>query len=241
MGDFLYDDVLKDTLYSRLQLIEYDLDETAELFGYFEFNVTIDQVPASEVIKITATGEGLDLFGYGELTRINAVLNHGPDGSEIQNLNFTSQVYDLYGYGEVSDVEGSIRPGNYSFSIETYDALGYGETIIIALDIAERQNGYGVSLELDIDSFVASAECSANANVSEDLTVTSLDVNCSDDDLESDIEDIFDDTLVETLAIVQDENLLTTVNLTDEFDFVDETAPVYAGAFAPVDNDDWFI
>ena len=241
LGDFLYDSGLKDTLYSRLQLIEYDLDATAELFGYFQFNVTIDQAPGSEVIKIAAAGEGLDLFGYGELTRINAVLNHGPDGSEIQNLNFTSQVYDLYGYGEVSAVEGSISPGNYSFSIETFDALGYGETIIIALDIAARQNGYGVGLELDIDSPDVSADCSANASVSEDLTVTSLDVNCSDADLETDIEDVFDDTLVETLAIVQDEDLLATVNLTDEFDFVDETAPVYAGAFAPVDNDDWFL
>ena len=94
---------------------------------------------------------------------------------------------------------------------------------------------------LGVGSPMVSAECSANADVNEDLTVTSLDVNCSDDELESDIEDIFDDALVDTFAIVQDESLRGSVNLIDEFDFVDDTAPVYVGAFAPVDNDDWFI
>lgn len=241
LGELLYGNGLKDTLYSRLQLIEYDLNESVEVFGYFEFIVTIAQAPDSDGVRIALTGEGADLFGYGEFTRINGALNHDRDGSEIQFLDFSSEIYNLYGYGETSDIEGSIRPGNYSLSIETYDALGYNETIVLALDVAERQGGYGVTLEIDIDSSVVSADCTANAVVSDDLTVTSLDVNCSDDDLESDIEDIFDDALVESFAVVQDESLQGSFNITDEFDFVDETAPVYAGAFAPVDNDDWFI
>lgn len=241
LGELLYGNGLKDTLYSRLQLIEYDLNESVEVFGYFEFIVTIAQAPDSDGVRIALTGEGADLFGYGEFTRINGALNHDRDGSEIQFLDFSSEIYNLYGYGETSDIEGSIRPGNYSLSIETYDALGYNETIVLALDVAERQGGYGVTLEIDIDSSVVSADCTANAVVSDDLMVTSLDVNCSDDDLESDIEDIFDDALVESFAVVQDESLQGSFNITDEFDFVDETAPVYAGAFAPVDNDDWFI
>lgn len=241
LAELLYGNGLKDTLYSRLQLIEYDLNESVELFGYFEFLVTIDQAADADGVRIAVTGEGADLFGYGEFTSINAALNHDRDGSEIEFLDFSSEIYDLYGYGETSDLEGSIRPGNYSISIETHDALGYDETIVIALDIAERQGGYGVTLQLDIDSPDVSADCTANADVSDDLTVTSLDVNCSDADLESDIEDVFDDALVESLAVVQDENLQAPLNITDEFDFVDETAPVYAGAFAPVDNDDWFI
>ena len=241
LGELLYGNGLKDTLYSRLQLIEYDLNESAELFGYFEFTVTIDQAPDTDGVRIALTGEGADLFGYGEFTSIDAALNHDRDGSEIQFIDFSSEIYNLYGYGETSDVEGSIKPGNYSLSIETHDALGYDETIVLALDIAERQGGYGVILEIDIDSPDVSADCTANADVSDDLTVTSLDVNCSDADLESDIEDIFDDALVESLAVVQDESLQGSLNLTDEFDFVDETAPFYAGAFAPVDNDDWFL
>ena len=241
LGELLYGNGLQDTLYNRLQLIEYDLNETLELFGYFEFLVTIDQAADGDGVRIAVTGEGADLFGYYEITEINGALNHDRDGSEIEFLDFSSEIYDLYGYGETSDLEGSIRPGNYSISIETHDALGYDETIVIALDIAERRGGYGVTLELDIDSPDVSADCTANADVSDDLTVTSLDVNCSDADLESDIEDVFDDALVESLAVVQDENLQAPLNITAEFDFVDETAPVYVGAFAPVDNDDWFL
>ena len=241
LGELLYGNGLKDTLYGRLQLIEYDLNESVELFGYFEFRVAIDQAADADGVRIAVTGEGADLFGYGEWTSINAALNHDRDGSEIEFLDFSSEIYDLYGYGETSDVEGSIRPGNYSLSIETHDALGYDETIVIALDIAERQGGYGVTLELDIDSPDISADCTANADVSDDLTVISLVVNCSDPDLETDIEDVFDDSLVESLALVQDESLQAPLNITDEFDFVDETAPVYVGAFAPVDHDDWFI
>ena len=109
------------------------------------------------------------------------------------------------------------------------------------MTINERQNGYGVSLEIDLDSPDVSADCSANADLSEDLTVTSLDVNCSDDELERDLEEVFDELAVDALEIGQDENLLGTINLIDDFEFVDESAPVYAGAFAPVDNDDWFI
>ena len=75
--------------------------------------------------------------------------------------------------------------------------------------------------------------------MSEDLTVTSLDVNCSDDDLESDIEDIFDEVVDDVFEIVLDEGLLESVNVIDEYHIVDETAPEYAGAFAPVDNDVW--
>ena len=241
LGELLYGNGLKDTLYSRLQLIEYDLNESVEVFGYLEFIVTIAQTPDSDGVRIALTGEGADLFGYGEFTKINGALNHDRDGSEIQFLDFSSEIYNLYGYGETSDIEGSIGPGNYSLSIETYDALGYNETIVLALDVAERQGGYGVTLEIDVDSSTVSADCTANAVVSDDLTVTSLDVNCSDDDLERDIEDIFDDALVESFAVVQDESLQGSFNITDELDFVDETAPVYAGAFAPVDNDVWFV
>ena len=241
LGELLYGNGLQDTLYNRLQLIEYDLNETLELFGYFEFLVTIDQAADGDGVRIAVTGEGADLFGYGEFTEINGALNHDRDGSEIEFLDFSSEIYDLYGYGETSDLEGSIRPGNYGISIETHDALGYDETIVIALDIAERRGGYGVTLELDIASPSVSADCTANADVTDDLTVTSLDVNCSDPDLESDIEEVFDDALVESLAVVQDENLQAPLNITAEFDFVDETAPVYVGAFAAVDNDDWFI
>ena len=241
LAELLYGNGLKDTLYSRLQLIEYDLNESVELFGYFEFSVTIDQAADADGVRIAVTGEGADFFGYGEFTSINGALYHDRDGSEIQFIDFSSEIYNLYGYGETSDLEGSIRPENYRVSIETHDALGYDETIIVALDVAERPGGYGVTLEIDIDSPDVSADCTANADVRDDLTVTSLDVNCSDDDLESDVEDLFDEALVESLVIVQTESLQAPLNITDDFDFVDETAPVYAGAFAPVDNDDWFI
>ena len=152
LGELLYGNGLKDTLYSRLQLIEYDLNESLELFGYFEVLVTIDQAADGDGVRIAVTGEGADLFGYGEITEINGALNHDRDGSEIEFLDFSSEIYDLYGYGETSDLEGSIRPGNYGISIETHDALDSDETIILALDIAERRGGYGVTLELDIDS-----------------------------------------------------------------------------------------
>ena len=241
LGELLYGNGTKDTLYSRLQLIEYDLSTTSELFDYFEFTVTIDQEPDSDGVRFAVAGEGANLFGYDELTRIDALINHNPDGTEIQNLDFSTELYNYYGYGELSDVEGSIRPGNYDFSIETQNALGYNETIVLALAITERQNGYGVSLEIDIDSPTGSADCTANANVSDDLMITSLDVSCSDDDLESEVEDIFDDALLATLAVVQDDSLEAAVSLMDEFDFFDETAAMYAGAFAPVDNDDWFL
>lgn len=151
------------------------------------------------------------------------------------------ETYDLLGYDEQSIIEGAINPDSFNIRSETYNALGYSETITVDLTINERQNGYGVSLDLDVDSPDVSAECSANADLNEDLRVISLDVNCSDDELERDLEDVFDELAVDALEIVQDESLLGTVNLIDDFDFVDETAPVYAGAFAPVDSDDWFI
>ena len=65
----------------------------------------------------------------------------------------------------------------------------------------------GVGLALDVDSPSVSAECSANADLSEDLTIIALDVNCSDDDLERDIEDVFDELIVDALDTVQDESL----------------------------------
>lgn len=249
LGELLYGDDSKDTLYSRVQLIEFDLKETEHLFqsqdlsltDVSRFRATINQAPGGDEIRIDVEGELTGLFGYDTRTTLDGTINHGHDGSEIQNISFTSEAYDLLGYGEESTIEGAINQGNYSLSIETYDALGYDETIVVALVITERREGYGVNLEIEVDSSAVSADCSANADVSEDLRVTSLDVNCSDDDLESDIEDIFEDALVETFAIVEDESLQGSVNLIDEYDIVDETAPVYSGAFAPVDNDDWFI
>ncbi len=45
------------------------------------------------------------------------------------------------------------------------------------------------------------------SDLSEDLTIIALDVNCSDDDLERSIEDVFDELIVDALDTVQDESL----------------------------------
>ena len=245
-GELLYGNGQKDTLYGRIQLIEYEIEETLDIFdngitsqGWFK--VTINQAPETDELIVDVVGGDRGILNFDGTISVDATLIHGRDGSEIQRFDFILEAHDLLGYGEESIIEGAIDPDSFNLRSETYDALGYSETITVDLTINERQSGYGVSLDIDIDSPDVSADCSANADLSEDLTVTSLNVNCSDDGLERDIEEVFDELAVDALETVQDENLLGTINLIDEFEFVDESAPVYVGAFAPVDNDDWFI
>ena len=250
LGELLYGNGLKDTLYGRVQAIEYDtnatidLYHTAELSGFLTFTASINQAPDSDAIKIGVVGEARGLLGYNELTTLEGIIHHDLNGSEIQSINFTSEAYDFLGYGEVSTIKGVINQESIGLTLESYDALGYGETIVVDLVINERRSGYGVSLDINVDSSLVSVDCTANAVVGDDLTVSSLDVNCSDDDLESDIEDTFDELLDSTFEELDgwEEGLQETLNLVvDEVDIVDETLPEYVGAFAPVDNDDWFI
>ena len=245
-GELLYGNGQKDTLYGRIQLIEYEIEETLDIFdngitSKGGFWVTINQAPEADELIVDVVGGDRGILNFDGTISVDATLIHGRDGSEIQRFDFILEAHDLLGYDEESIIEGAINPDSFNLRSETYDALGYSETITVDLTINERQSGYGVSLDIDIDSPDVSADCSANADLSEDLTVTSLNVNCSDDDLERDIEEVFDELAVDALETVQDENLLGTINLIDEFEFVDESAPVYVGAFAPVDNDDWFI
>ena len=245
-GELLYGNGQKDTLYGRIQLIEYEIEEALDIFdnsisSIAGFRVTINQAPENDELIVDVVGGDRNILNFDGTISVDATFIHGRDGSEIQHYDFVLEAYDLLGYDEESIIEGAIDADSINLRSETYNALGYSETITVDLTINERQNGYGVSLEIDLDSPDVSADCSANADLSEDLTVTSLDVNCSDDELERDLEEVFDELAVDALEIVQDENLLGTINLVDEFEFVDESAPVYAGAFAPVDNDDWFI
>ena len=245
-GELLYGDGLKDTLYGRIQLIEYEIEDALDIFdngitSMAGFRVTINQVPDNDEIIVDVVGGDRGILNLDGTLSVDATIIHGRDGAEIEHFDFILEAYDLLGYDEQSIIEGAIDPDSFHLRSETYNALGYSETITVDLTINERQNGYGVSLGIDVDSPDVSAECSANADLSEDLTVMSLDVNCSDDALERDIEDVFDELAADALKIVEDESLLGTVNLIDDFEFVDETAPVYAGAFAPVDNDDWFL
>ena len=245
-GELLYGNGQKDTLYGRIQLIEYEIEEALDIFdngitSLGGFRVTINQAPENDELIVDVVGGDRGILNFDGTISVDATIIHDRDGSEIQRFDFVLEAYDLLGYGEESIIEGAINQERINLKSETYNALGYRETITVDLTINERQSGYGVSLDIDINSPNVSADCSANADLSEDLTVTSLDVNCSDDELERDIEEVFDELAVDALEIVQDENLLGTINLIDEFEFVDESAPVYAGAFAPVDNDDWFI
>ena len=245
-GELLYGNGRKDTLYGRIQLIEYEIEEALDIFdngitSLGGFRVTINQAPGNDELIVDVVGGDRNILNFDGTISVDATIIHGRDGSEIQRFDFVLEAYDLLGYDEESIIEGAIDPDSINLRSETYDALGYSETITVDLTINERQNSYGVSLEIDVDSPDVSADCSATADLSEDLTVTSLDVNCSDDELERDLEEVFDELAVDALEIVQDENLLGTINLIDDFELVDESAPVYAGAFAPVDNDDWFI
>ncbi|MCY4362836.1 MAG: hypothetical protein OXE42_11740 [Gammaproteobacteria bacterium] len=245
-GELLYGNGQKDTLYGRIQLIEYEIEEALDIFdngisSIAGFRVTINQAPENNELIVDVVGGDRNILNFDGTISVDATFIHGRDGSEIQRFDFVLEAYDLLGYDEQSIIEGAIDADSINLRSETYNALGYSETITVDLTINERQNGYGVSLEIDLDSPDVSADCSANADLSEDLTVTSLDVNCSDDELERDLEEVFDELAVDALEIGQDENLLGTINLIDDFEFVDESAPVYAGAFAPVDNDDWFI
>ena len=246
LGELLYGNGMKDTLYGRIQLIEYEIEDALDIFdngitSIAGFRVTINQAPENDALIVDVVGGDRGILNFDGTISVDATFIHGRDGSEIQRFDFVLEAYDLLGYDEESIIEGAINSESINLRSETYNALGYSETISVDLTINERQSGYGVSLDLDIDSPDVSADCSANADLSEDLTITSLDVNCSDDDLERDIEEVFDELAVDALEIVQDESLLGTINLIDEFEFVDETAPVYVGAFAPVDNDDWFV
>ena len=245
-GELLYGNGQKDTLYGRIQLIEYEIEGALDIFdngisSIAGFRVTINQAPENNELIVDVVGGDRNILNFDGTISVDATFIHGRDGSEIQRFDFVLEAYDLLGYDEQSIIEGAIDADSINLRSETYNALGYSETITVDLTINERQNGYGVSLEIDLDSPDVSADCSANADLSEDLTVTSLDVNCSDDELERDLEEVFDELAVDALEIGQDENLLGTINLIDDFEFVDESAPVYAGAFAPVDNDDWFI
>ncbi len=245
-GEILYGDGQKDTLYGRIQLIEYEIEGALDIFdngitNFGGFRVTINQAPENDELIVDVVGGDRGILNFDGTISVDATIIHGRDGSEIQRFDFILEAYDLLGYDEQSIIEGTINQDSINLKSETYNALGYSETITVNLTINDRQSGYGVSLDIDVDSSNVSAECSANADLSEDLTVISLDVNCSDDDLERDIEDVFDELAVDALEMVQDESLLGTVNLIDDFEFVDEAAPVYAGAFAPVDSDDLFI
>ena len=242
VGSILYGNGLKDTLYSRMQLIEYELNVDSKLYYDLWLTANFVQAADGDTIKVVTAGIGTDVFGNLETTDFDAIMNIDRDGVELQSFNFTSQAYNLLDYGEFSDVEGSFDQGSYNFYLEAYDVLGYSETFIFDIEITERQNGgYTFNLDTSITNSIVSVECSANAVMNEDLRVVSRNVDCSDNDVESDIEDVLDETLVGSLEYLQDENLVEAVSIGNSVGFVDETALVYVGAFAPIDNDDWFL
>ena len=64
-------------------------------------------------------------------------------------------------------------------------------------------------------------------------------MNCSDNDLEAELESALEDVAEEAASLVAVSNGLQDVFIMNEYDFVDVTVPEYVGAFAPVDDDLW--
>ena len=249
MGSILYGTGLKDTFYARVLLFEHQLNEIVELYDagiltddFFisEFSLDIDQVPNSNNIRFDLYGEFTEVSAYGEATTdIYAVFTRDPAGPEIRSISFEGWSYNFFGYGEEIYVEGSVHQDRIQLNYEVVDALGYDETLIFDLVIDERANSYVIDFDLKSEDLFVPVECSGTIRVSQDFTVTSSEVDCSDRELEEDVEAVFDELAEGAAQLVAVSDGLQDVFIVEDYDFVDETVPEYVGAFAPADNDVW--
>ena len=103
----------------------------------------------------------------------------------------------------------------------------------------EGANGYVIDFDLSSEDLFIPIDCSATIRLDQEFTIISTNVNCSDNDLEAELESALEDVAEEAASLVAVSNGLQDVFIMNEYDFVDETAPEYIGAFAPADNDVW--
>ena len=243
LGSILYGTGVKDSLYTRVSLFEHQLSGIQELYNdgvitddfYLSgFSLVIEQVPNSNEIRFNLHGVLSELSAYGEyLTDIYVVFTRDLAGPEIRSISFEGEYYNLLGYGEEVSLEGNVYQDRIQLNYEASDLLGYDETFNLDLVINELPDGYIIDFDLSSEDLFIPVECSATIQVNQDFTVSSSEINCSDMELEEDLEDIFDE-----LAEAASQLVAVSDGLQDVF-IVDETAPEYAGAFAPVDNDVW--
>ena len=249
LGGILYGSGQKDTLYNRVLLFEYQLNGIDELYNaevltdnifLSGFNLDIDQVPTSDEIRFNLHVVVDEYYGYGSgATDIYAVFTRDLAGPEIRSISLEGESYNLLDYGEDLSVEGSIQQDRIQLDYEAYDALGFGETLIIDVVIDEGANGYVIDFDLSSEDLFIPIDCSATIRLDQEFTIISTNVNCSDNDLEAELESALEDVAEEAASLVAVSNGLQDVFIMNEYDFVDETAPEYIGAFAPVDDDLW--
>ena len=250
LGSILYGAGVKDSLYNRVSLFESQMSGLQELYNagimtdeYYlsGFSLDIDQVSNSNDIRFDLYGEFTELSAHGEgTTDIYAGYTRDLAGPEIRSISLEGESYNFFGYGEEMYVDGSIHQDRIQLNYEVIDALGYDETLILDLVIDERANSYVIDFDLRSEDLFVSVECSGTIRVNQEFTVSSSQIDCSDRELEEDVEAVFDEVAEGAAQLVAVSDGLQDVFITNEYDFIDETAPEYVGAFSPVDNDVWF-